>query len=189
MTRARTRRSVRVTYRGTTVADLDLLTDHRHRMWTAIGHRTEAEITEHDARYRRWMRPRLVSEEIVGFVARSPDGAPVGSGLVWFRSDQPRPKIPTLTVPYILSMWTAEDWRGKGIASGIVRRLVAACRVRGFSIVVLHASEQGRSVYRHFGFERTWEMRYWIDPRLRRRRARLAPQVRRRKKKGLDRGR
>jgi len=180
----------RVTYRRTTVADLDVLTEQRHLMWTAIGHRTEEEITEHDGRYRRWMRPRLASGEVVGFVARSPDGTPVGSGLVWFRSDQPRPKIPTLTIPYILSMYTAEDWRGKGIASGIVRRLVAECRVQGQPSVVLHASEQGRSVYQHLGFERTWEMRYWIDPRLRRRRAAMAEKTRRRKgRKRLDRGR
>jgi len=189
MKRKRGPRTVRVTYRRTTVADIDLLADHRHRMWTAIGHRTEAEITEHDARYRRWARPRLRSEELVGFVAESPDGTPVGSGIVWFRSDQPRPKIPTLTIPYILSMYTSPEWQGRGIGSAIVRLLVAACRERGYPSVVLHASEQGRSVYRRLGFERTWEMRYWIDPKLRRRRARTAPQTRRRGKKGLDRGR
>ncbi|HLM70317.1 MAG TPA: GNAT family N-acetyltransferase [Thermoplasmata archaeon] len=189
MTAAKVPRSARVTYRGTTVADLDLLTDHRHRMWTAIGHRTEEEIVEHDPRYRRWMRPRLLSEEVTGFVADGPDGQPVGSGLVWFRSDQPRPKMPTLVTPYILSMYTHPDWRGKGIASGIVRRLVAACRERGYPSVVLHASEQGRSVYSRLGFERTWEMRFWIDPRLRRRRAFANAKVRRKGKKGLDRGR
>jgi GNAT superfamily N-acetyltransferase len=189
MKRTKGRRPGRVTYRRTTVADVDLLADHRHRMWTAIGHRTEAEITEHDGRYRRWARPRLRSKELVGWAAEAPDGTTVGSGLVWFRSDQPRPKIPTLTVPYILSMYTSPEWRGHGIGSAIVQRLVADCRNRGYPIVVLHASEQGRSVYRRLGFERTWEMRYWIDPRLRRRRAVMARKVRRRKKKGLDRGR
>ena len=183
-------RAARLTYRKSTTADLDVLVQHRHRMWSAIGHRTEEEITEHDARYRRWMRPRLRSGELVGFVAHAPGGTSVGSGLVWFRSDQPRPKIPTLTIPYILSMYTSEEWRGRGIASAIVRRLVAACRDRGYPSVVLHASEQGRSVYRHLGFERTWEMRYWIDPKLRARRARMAAQARRRKRrKGLDRAR
>jgi len=181
------RQPARVTYRKTTVADIDVLAEHRHGMWSAIGHRTEAEITEHDARYRRWMRPRLRSGELVGFVAESRDGTAIGSGLVWFRSDQPRPKIPMLTIPYILSMFTSDAWRGQGVASGIARRLVAACRERGYPSVVLHASAQGRSVYRRLGFERTWEMRYWIDPRLRRRRAVMTAKARKRKKKGLDR--
>lgn len=188
MSAKRRTRSTAVTFRAAAAADLGLLTEHRHRMWTAIGHRTEEEITEHDARYRTWMRPRLRSGEVLGFIAETPEGEGVGSGLVWFRSDQPRPKIPILKIPYILSMYTQEGWRGHGIASGIVRRLVDACRARGFPSVVLHASEQGRSVYRHLGFERTWEMRYWIDPRLRRRRAALAARIRRerRGRKGLD---
>jgi GNAT superfamily N-acetyltransferase len=189
MRRHAARPTSRVMYRKATVADVAILVEHRHRMWTEIGHRTEAEITEHDARYQRWMRPRLRSHEVVGFVAEGPKGNPLASGLVWFRSDQPRPKIPTLTIPYILSMYTSEDWRGRGVASAIVHRLVAACRDRGYPSVVLHASEQGRSVYRHLGFERTWEMRYWIDPRLRQRRALMAAKAarKRKRKKGLDR--
>jgi GNAT superfamily N-acetyltransferase len=187
---ARTTRSGRgLSYRPAGAGDVSTLVDHRHRMWTAIGHRTEAEITRHDRRYRAWLRPRLRSGEVVGFLATAPDGAPVGSGLVWFRGDQPRPGMRRPVTPYILSMFTRPEWRGEGIASGIVRKLVAACRTRGFESVVLHASEQGRSVYTRLGFERTWEMRYWIDPVLRRRRARWAREAERKSKKGLDRGR
>jgi GNAT superfamily N-acetyltransferase len=158
-------------------------------MWSAIGNRTEAAITEHDGRYRTWLRPRLRSEEVVGFIAEAPDGSAAGSGLIWFRPDQPRPQIRTLISPYILSMYTAPEWRGKGIASRIVRELVADCRKQGYPTVVLHASEHGRSVYARLGFERTWEMRYWIDPRIRRSRALAAAKAERRKKKGLDRAR
>jgi len=184
----RSRDSSRVTYRHTTLADVGVLVDHRHRMWSAIGHRTEAEIAEHDRRYRRWMRPRIRSGELVGVLAEAPDGTAAGSGLVWFRPDQPRPRVLSLVVPYILSMYTRPDWREKGIASDIVRRLVAACRTKGYASVVLHASEQGRAVYRRLGFERTWEMRYFLDPQLRRRPARGKASARQRRKKGLDRG-
>jgi GNAT superfamily N-acetyltransferase len=181
---ARTAKTARVTYRRTTDADLRILVAHRHKMWSAIGRRTEAEIAEHDGRYRRWMGPRIRSGELVGFLASAPDGMAVGSGLVWFRPDQPRPQVPSLVIPYILSMYTHPDWRGKGIGSEIVRRLVAVCRANGYPSVVLHASEQGRPVYRRLGFERTWEMRYWIDSRMRRRRARWAAEARRRGRKG-----
>ena len=184
MTTPRAPKRARVTYRRATEADLDVLTDHRHRMWTSIGHRTEAEISEHDPRNRRWMRPRFRSGELTGVLALAPDGTPAGSGLVWFRPDQPRPQISLLRVPYILSMYTRPEWRGRGIASQIVRRLVADCRAKGYPSVVLHASEQGRSVYRRLGFERTWEMRYWVDPGMRRRRARWAAAARRKGRKG-----
>ena len=180
-------KSGRLTYRVATLADLGTLVRHRHAMWSAIGHRTEEEIAEHDRRYRRWMRGRLHSREVVGVIAESSSGEPVGSGVVWFRSDQPRPKIPFLTLPYILSMYTESEWRGHGIASRIVDRLVRECRRRGYPSVVLHASEQGRSVYSRLGFERTWEMRYWIDPALRRRRKAIAELEQRQKRKGKKR--
>jgi len=189
MTAPQTTKVARVTYRQTTVADVDVLTDHRHRMWTAIGGRTETEITEHDRRYRTWAKLRLRSGELVGVIAEAPEGTPVGSGLVWFRPDQPYPQTSTLATPYVLSMYTQPDWRGKGVASAIVRRLVAVCRVGGYPSVVLHASQQGRRVYRRLGFDRTWEMRFWIDPRIRRRRALAAAKARKKRKKGLDRAR
>lgn len=158
-------------------------------MWAAIGHRTEKEITEHDRRYRAWMRPRLRSGEVVGLVAETADGTVVGSGVVWFRPDQPRPQIRVLVTPYIQSMYTDPTWRSRGIAARIVRGLMAVCREKGYASVVLHASEQGRSVYARLGFERTWEMRYWLDRRIARRRALAEARSRRKKKKRLDRGR
>jgi len=189
MTARTTAPGPRASFRRATDSDIPLLVAHRHRMWSEIGHRTEAEITEHDRRYRAWLTPRLRSGDVIGFVAEGPHGTPFGSGLVWFRADQPRPQIRRPTTPYILSMYTEPVARGRGIASGIVRRLVSACRQNGYESVVLHASEQGRSVYARLGFERTWEMRYWVDPGMRRRRARWARESERKSKKGLDRGR
>jgi len=181
--------AVRLTYRVASSADLATLVAHRHRMWAAIGRGTEPEIREHDPRYRRWLLRQFRAGTVVGVLAESSDGTAAGSGVVWFRPDQPRPRVRTETAPYILSMYTRPEWRGKGIASGIVRRLVSACRQRGYGYVILHASPQGRSVYRRLGFERTWEMRYFIDPKLRRNAARRATRSRRRKGKRLDRAR
>lgn len=189
MSAPRAPRSGRVTYRRTTVADLPLLVDHRHRMWSDIGNRLEKDITEHDPRYRRWARSRLRSGELVGWVAESVDGAVVGSGCVWFRPDQPRPGIHSLISPYILSMYTEPDWRGRGIATRIVRELLEDCRRAGYPNAELHASKFGRGVYGRMGFERTWEMRLWIDPRVPQKRALAEARARRRRKKGLDRGR
>jgi len=175
-----------VTYRRATVDDLELLIDHRHRMWSDIASRTEAEITEHDARYRSWARLRLRSGELAGCVAEPRDGGPVASGLVWYRPDQPRPKLPTLVSPYILSMYTEPAWRGRGIATRIVRELLSMIREEGYPNAELHASRFGRRIYAQLGFERTWEMRIWIDPSF----TPVKPiSVRRRSKKGLGRRR
>jgi len=156
-------------------------------MWSEIGGRTEDEIAEHDARYRPWARRRLRSGELVGVVAEREDGTPVASGLVWFRPDQPRPRLSRLESPYILSMFTEPAWRGRGVATRVVRELLRVCRERGLPNAGLHASRLGRGVYRRLGFERTWEMRIWLDPRY----APRQPSARGRRKgrKGLGRGR
>jgi GNAT superfamily N-acetyltransferase len=172
-----------------TEGDLEVLVDHRHRMWSEIGNHTEREIAEHDSRYRAWALSRIRSGEVVGVVAAAPGGSVIASGCVWFRPDQPRPQLPSLISPYILSMYTAPDWRGRGVASRIVRDLVSVCRKAGYPNVDLHASKYGRSVYSRLRFDRTWEMRFWIDPRIRRRRARLRAKSQKRGSKGLDRAR
>jgi len=182
---------VRVTYRRSTPGDLAVLVDHRHRMWIAIGRHTEREVVEHDPRYRAWARTRLRSGELVGCIAESPSGSVVASGCIWFRPDQPRPILPSLVSPYILSMYTEPAWRGQGVATRIVRELLQLCKERGFPNVELHAAALARPVYGRLGFERTWEMRLWIDPRIPRRLARTQARALSKKgrRKGLDRGR
>lgn len=154
-------------------------------MWTDIAHHTEAEITEHDGRYATWARPRLASGELVGCVAEAAGGRRVGSGLVWYQTDQPRPRVPGLVNPYILSMFVEPAWRGHGIATGIVKELLAEIRRAGYPNASLHASRFARRLYGRLGFERSWEMRVWLDRRYAPRK--LPAASRGKKKKRLDR--
>ncbi|MCI4331233.1 MAG: GNAT family N-acetyltransferase [Thermoplasmata archaeon] len=170
-------RSLRL--RIATPRDIPLLVAHRLSMWTDIGGRTPRAIHRHGAVYRRWLAKRIRSGELVTFIAEC-DGVIAGSGGVWFHSAQPRPGEEREVCPYILSMYTVPQFRGFGVASSIVRRLVDLCRKRGFARVELHASVQGQPVYRRLGFERTREMRLWLrrprspNPRPRRGAARSA---------------
>jgi len=62
-------------------------------------------------------------------------------------------------MPYVLSMYTEPEFRGRGVASRIVREMMRRSRARGFGRIVLHASRFGRSVYERLGFESGSEMR------------------------------
>ena len=151
--------------RAVRASDIETLLDHRHRMFSAIGGRTEEQIVGHDRRYRRWLLVRLRRGELVGQIAETRRGEAAASGCIWYRPDQPRPESSGRDVaPYILSMFTAPVHRGHGLASRIVWALIADAKRRGYRQVILHASPEGRSVYARLGFERRWEMRYWIDP-------------------------
>jgi len=141
--------------------DLADLTVHRQEMWRSIGHHTAAEIRTHGAPYRRWLRPRLASGEVVAFVAMAGPEV-VGSGALWFMPQEPRPGIPKGRVPYIMSMYTRPEHQRRGIASAIVGELVRVARKSGAGRVTLHAADQGRPVYERLGFEPTAEMRLWL---------------------------
>lgn len=148
--------------RRATLRDLDLLVRHRRRMWVDIGLGfTEAELDAADPVYRRWVRARLRSGVLVGWVVEI-GGRPVASGCVWVQSVQPRPRWPKGRQPYLLSMFTEPEFRGRGFARKIVRASIDWARREGYPRFTLHASDRGRPVYEALGFARTWEMK--LDP-------------------------
>jgi len=150
MTKIRVRRAV--------ADDLELLVRHRRGMFEAMGVKDARELAQADRDYRRWARRLMRRGELVGFVA-STGRVPVASGCVWLQERQPRPGFAGGGIPYLLSMFTEPSWRGRGLATKIVKAAVAWCRRSGFGVMTLHASKMGRGVYERLGFERTWEMR------------------------------
>jgi GNAT superfamily N-acetyltransferase len=53
---------------------------------------------------------------------------------------------------YILNMLTVPEYRGRGLASDIVRGLLDCAREAGAGLVWLRATDQGRPVYEKLGF-------------------------------------
>ena len=152
-------RAVPYRLRQATLADLDVLVRHRRRMWAAIDEVPETELDHADRAYRRWLRSRLRSGRVVGFIEETPSGFVTASGCVWIMPSQPRPMWRGTQVPYLMSMFTEPDHRGHGLATQIVRAAIRWSRSRGFGHLVLHASEFGKPVYTRMGFKRTREMR------------------------------
>jgi len=145
--------------RGATLEDLETLVQHRRAMWESMGVMDQKELAKADRNYRRWARERLKDRTLRGWVVTSRDGTPVGSGCLWLQPVQPRPGRVKVLQPYLLSMYTVPAYRGKGLASKIVREATKWTGRNGYASLRLHASEMGRGVYKKLGFERTWEMR------------------------------
>ncbi len=161
----RSRSRPRYRLRRVVASDVSALVDHRRAMWRDIGSHALRTIEEHLPVYRRWLRLGLARGRIVGLLVEGPQGRVAASGLLWFQETQPRPGELTPYSPYILSMYTSPDHRGRGLATRIVRGLVRECRSRGYLRVTLHASDAGRPVYRRLGFVRSREMRRSLLPR------------------------
>jgi len=63
----------------------------------------------------------------------------------------------------VLSVYTRPEWRGRGVATGLIRESIAEARRRGLARIRLHATEDGRRVYEASGFKfRTDEMELWL---------------------------
>jgi GNAT superfamily N-acetyltransferase len=92
------------------------------------------------------------------YVVTDGEGAVAAGGAVWLREQQPGPGHGARLVPYLMSMYTEPKYRRLGLASVIVKEAVEWARKRGYRRFTLHASKQGRKVYRKLGWTRGWEM-------------------------------
>ena len=75
------------------------------------------------------------------------------------------PFPPTYTNPsgikgYITNMYTADAYRGRGIATTMLQKLTDEARARGVHKLWLGASVMGKPVYLRFGFHETGD---WLE--------------------------
>lgn len=140
-------------------------------MWEAIRNFSASELDRHDVVYRRWVRGQMRAGKFFAVVVDDLSGEPVGSGGLWLMPSQPRPgPLGRGEMPYVLSMYTEPEHRGRGVASRIVREMIRWSKARRYGRIVLHASRFGRPVYERLGFEPGSEMRLALDAEAHRRR-------------------
>jgi GNAT superfamily N-acetyltransferase len=124
-----------------------------------MGDVSPAAIRAYLPTFRRWFRRELESRRLWGCIAETPAGVAVGGGLLWLQPRMPSPRFRPLASPYLFSVYTAPEHRGKGVASRLVSVLVESARTRGFARVELHSTDMGRHLYERLGFEPTTQMR------------------------------
>lgn len=146
--------------RAATGADLPLLAAHRRAMWEEIGVLEPGASDPSADAYVAWLRPRMASGEVVGWVAEG-DAQPLGSGLLWFQQVQPRPRVPDGAIPYLMSLYVAPAARRQGLARKVTEEALALARTRGHRRVGLHASDAGRPLYEALGFRPSGEL--WLE--------------------------
>ncbi|HKY68806.1 MAG TPA: GNAT family N-acetyltransferase [Acidimicrobiales bacterium] len=113
-----------------------------------------------------FLRRTLADGSAAAVVAGDPGAVPSGSaaadrhrpeplvacGIGVIVERVPGPETPTGRYGYVCSMVTEPDWRGRGLATGVVEGLLAWFADRGVRKVDLHASDEGEPIYRRFGF-------------------------------------
>ena len=151
--------------RRATLRDLEELVHQRRGMWEDMRVGDRDSLDAADMAFRNWVKSEITKGKLVAWIVETTGNVVVGGGCLWLRPAQPRPRPGKLAVPYLLSMFTEPGFRRKGVASRIVKEAIRWSRKNGYPSIVLHASKKGRSLYRRYGFKRTWEMRLDLEKR------------------------
>jgi GNAT superfamily N-acetyltransferase len=116
-------------------------------MFEDIKHRTEVDHALGDRSYRRWAGREMKAGRLVAFLVETCNDRPAAGGVVWLRQVQPSPRYAGGRLPYLMSMYTEPEFRGKGFATRVVKDAERWARSNGYPWMTLHASETGRLLY------------------------------------------
>lgn len=157
------------TIRLATVDDVDTIADHRARMFDEMGDVRPGAFETLRTKSGNRLREFLDRGEYIGWLAtpaEQPDLIVGGAG-VQLRQTLPHPQylagnqgvVAEGRHAIIINVFTEPEWRRRGIAQILMRRIIEWARAEELDSLVLHASDAGRSLYEHLGFVRTNEMR------------------------------
>lgn len=158
------------TLRRATTADSGVMARHRAEMFRDMGELPDALYDMLIDASRAYFTEAVADGRYVAWVAeaREPAGAVIAGAGIQLRELLPRPdarrgRLVRGPQGLIVNVFTERPWRRRGIAAALMRELMDWCRDHGIEHLVLHASDQGRSLYEKLGFAATNEMRYRDD--------------------------
>ena len=151
-------------------SDLELISWHRARMFAEMGKLPSELFDSFRTQSLETLRRMFAEEKYIGWVANpqdQPDKIVAGAGAA-VREIAPHPqpdangKIDIVGGRQIIiqNVYTEPDWRRRGLAALLIKRILDWTREQGIDSVVLHASDAGRAVYERLGFIATNEMRF-----------------------------
>ncbi|HVH68257.1 MAG TPA: GNAT family N-acetyltransferase [Gemmatimonadales bacterium] len=153
--------------RRATAADAMILARHRAAMFRDMGELSDDLADTLIEASRAYFERAIPEGRYIAWVAEAGDrpGEVIGGAGVQLRELLPRPALGGASLVrgpqgLILNVYTERVWRRRGVAQAMMREVLRWCRVNGIESVVLHASKDGRPLYRKFGFTPTNEMRY-----------------------------
>lgn len=148
--------------RAATTADATLITAHRRAMFTAMGRSRESILDAMSRNFEPWVTRMIIEGKYAGWIT-SDEERPIASAGLLVLDWPPHPLDPAGEHRgYLLNVFVEPDYRGRGLAHGLVDLCMAEARRRRLRVVALHTSDAGRPIYEAFGFRATSEM-FYVD--------------------------
>jgi len=155
-----------------TPADADTVAWHRARMFRDMGDVPPNLFDEFRRKAKVAIEDMLARGEYVGWLA-SPDGACdniIGGAGLQLQRSLPRPfssargtKVSDGRFGVIINVFTEPEWRRRGVAELLLRQIIEWAQAERVDRIILHASEEGHSLYERLGFVASNEMRLALD--------------------------
>ena len=143
-------------YRICTKKDIPVMCEMRKQQLIQSGIDPKTDI---DAELYRFFTDKLDDGSLVEWMLEE-NGKVIATAGILFIEFPPSYRNPTGVRGYITNMYTAPEYREKGIASSMLEKLIEEARKRSVFRICLRASEMGKSVYKQFGFE---ESDRWME--------------------------
>jgi len=146
--------------------DADTIAWHRVRMFQDMGDVSADAFETLHTKARACIGEWLERGGYVGWLA-SPADEPetiVGGAGVQLQPILPRPLSPSAIGEgrqgTIVNVFTEPEWRRRGIAGLLIQEIIDWSRREHLDRLLLHASDEGRSLYERLGFVANNEMRF-----------------------------
>jgi len=139
-------------YRKASIADLDFLTETRIEVLRAANKlSTDVDMSEVKRQSREYYRNALENDTHLAYLIFDEDTF-VGAGGISYFQVMPTYHNPTGKKAYIMNMYTAPDYRRRGIAFCTLDMLVKDAKEQGVTQISLEATDMGRPLYEKYGF-------------------------------------
>jgi N-acetyltransferase len=151
------------------IEDAAIIARHRGRMFHDMAEIATESLADFVVGSQKWTERALASGEYIGWLAapkNSLDVVIAGAG-VQLRQAAPHPCRPSRAGGFargrhaiVLNVFTEPDWRRRGAALLLMEGILRWAREEKLDRLVLHASDQARTLYEKMGFVATNEMRF-----------------------------
>jgi GNAT superfamily N-acetyltransferase len=152
-----------------TPADAETIAWHRARMFQDMGEVRMELFEEFRAKSRDRLHDALARGEYIGWLASPENDSSliVGGAGVHLQRTLPHPLSRSALAEgrhgVIVNVFTEPEWRRRGAAEMLLRRIIEWARAERLDRLVLHASEEGRALYERLGFVTSNERRFAGD--------------------------
>lgn len=143
-------------YRKATVEDIQLLMELRKTQLEDEGIKADNDI---DKELEAFFEKKFIDESLIQLIAMEQNKI-IATGAIVIYDFPPSYTNKSGKKAYVTNMYTKNDYRGKGIATSLLTKLVDEAKSLGITKMWLGASMLGRPVYKKFGFKETDE---WLE--------------------------